>query len=254
MTSGTFAWPEGKQAVVSLTYDDGLAVHYDLAAPLLQRHGLRATFYVPILSDLRLHPDRWRELAGAGHELGNHTVFHPCRQTSPDPYPWLDERFDLAGYTLDQFRAELEVANLVLYLVDGQTERTFGNTCCDTAVGRGTREAPMAPLLGKMFLAARGRLTGRVAVPTGDFRLNDIGCIHIDGLAFDDLKGLAESACDCSGWALLMVHGIGPATHELTLDEDVHERFISWLAGQDSIWTAPVRTVARYLRSHSIGC
>ena len=110
----TLAWPKGKQAAVSLTYDDGLPVHYTLAGPLLERHNLRATFYPPIYSDLRLHPDRWRELATAGHELGNHTVFHPCRQADPEPYPWLDDRYDLASYTLDHLRGELELANLVL--------------------------------------------------------------------------------------------------------------------------------------------
>ena len=79
-------WPKGKQAAVSLTYDVGLPVHYTLAGPLLEHHNLRATFYPPIYGDLRLHPDCWRELATAGHELGNHTVFHPCRQIDQEAY------------------------------------------------------------------------------------------------------------------------------------------------------------------------
>jgi hypothetical protein len=246
----SFAWPTGKQAAVSLTYDDGLPVHYNLAGPLLEHHNLRATFYPPIDSDLRRHPDRWRELAAAGHELGNHTIFHPCRQTDPEPYPWLDERYDLAGYTLDQLRTEFEVANLVLHLLDGQIERTYGNTCCDTTVGHGSLETPMEPILGELFLAARGRLTGRIACPASEINLLDIGCIHIDGLSFDDLKGLVETARECCGWAVLMLHGIGPGTHSLYLDEGIHARFIAWLADQQSIWTAPVRTIARYLKEH----
>jgi peptidoglycan/xylan/chitin deacetylase (PgdA/CDA1 family) len=104
----SFAWLKDNQAAVSLTYDDGLPIHYNLSGPLLERHNLRATFYPPIESDLRLHPDRWRELAAAGHELGNRTIFHPCRQTDPEPYPWRDERSDLAGYTLEQLRSSLK--------------------------------------------------------------------------------------------------------------------------------------------------
>lgn len=243
-----FNWPEGYQAAVSLTYDDGLPVHYNLVSPLLERYNLRATFYPPIISDLRLHPNRWREVAAAGHELGNHTIFHPCRQVKPKTYPWLEERYNLAGYTLEQLRAELEVANLVLHLLDGQTERTYGNTCCDTTIGVGSREVQMKPLLSELFLAARGRLSGCIANPSCDLDLLDIGCIHIDGFSFDDLKDLVETALECSGWALLMLHGIGPNTHNLYLDERVHERFIAWLADQQLIWTAPVRTIAHLLK------
>jgi hypothetical protein len=246
----SFAWPKDNQAAVSLTYDDDLPIHYNLAGPLLERHNLRATFYPPIESDLRLHPDRWRELAAAGHELGNRTIFHPCRQTDPEPYPWRDERSDLAGYTLEQLRIELEVANLVLHLLDGQIERTYGNNCCDTTVGRGSMEIPIGPLLSELFLAARGRLTERIACPANEIRLLDIGCIHIDGLSFDDLKGLVEIARECSGWAVLMLHGIDPGTHNLYLDEGAHTHFIAWLADQQSVWTAPVRKIARYLKEH----
>jgi hypothetical protein len=249
----SFTWPEGYQGAVSLTYDDGLPVHYTLASPLLLSHNLNVTFYPPINSDLRLHPNRWRELAAAGHELGNHTIFHPCRQIKSKPYPWLDKRYDLAGYTLDQLRTELEVANLVLHLLDGQTERTYGNTCCDTTIGGGSREVQIKPLLSELFLAARGRLTGQIAYPTCDLDLLDIGCIHIDGLSFDDLRDLIETTWDCSGWALLMLHGIGPSTHNLFLDEGVHERFIAWLANQHSIWTAPVRTIACFLKERLNG-
>jgi len=60
-------WPGEFQGAVSLTYDDGLPVHCDLVGPLLRQYGLRATFYPMIHSDLRLHPERWKELAAAGH-------------------------------------------------------------------------------------------------------------------------------------------------------------------------------------------
>lgn len=248
-----FAWPAGYQAAVSLTYDDGLPVHYTLAGPLLERHSLRATFYPPIHGDLHRHPGRWRELSVTGHELGNHTVFHPCRQAKTRPYPWLEERYDLAGYNLDYLRAELEVANLVLYLLDGQTERTYGNTCGDTTVGSGSLEQPLEPLLGELFLAARGRLSDQIAYPAQGLNLLDVGCIHIDGRSFDDLKELVETARAGFGWAVLMLHGIGPGTHNLYLNEGVHERFVAWLAGQQSVWTAPVRTIARYLKERLSG-
>jgi hypothetical protein len=48
-----------------------------------------------------------------------------------------------------------------------------------------------------------------------------------------------------------MIHGIGAGTHDLYLDADVHDRFIGWLARQQSIWTAPVRTIVEYIKQHT---
>ncbi len=245
-----FAWPDQIQGAVSLTYDDGLPIHRSLVGPLLGQYGLRATFYATIQSDLGVYPDRWSALAAAGHELGNHTVFHPCRQRTTNPYAWLDERYDLRQYTPAQMRAELEVANLVLHLLDAQTERSYGNTCCDT--GFGENEQPMEPLLTDLFVAARGSLTNRIAQPVRGLDLYDIGCIDVAGMSLEDLKRLCEETRITGGWAILMIHGIGAGTHDLYLDAAAHEHFIQWLAEQKAIWTAPVRAIAHYVRDQQM--
>ena len=66
------------KTLVSLTFDDGRDEHLDVAMPLLEEHGLRGTFYVNVGSEAftRRHRD-WPAAAARGHELGNHTVFHP---------------------------------------------------------------------------------------------------------------------------------------------------------------------------------
>lgn len=243
-----FAWPDPFQSAVSLTYDDGLPIHYTLVDPLLRHHNLRATFYPMIQSDLRLNPDQWRQLAEAGHELGDHTVFHPCRQSDPDPYSWLDERYNLNSYTPAHMRAELEVANLVLHLLDGQTERSYGNTCCDTTIGNGALEQSLEPLLEDLFVAARGALTNRIAQPAQGLNLFNIGCISADGRSFEELVDLIMQTRASSGWAVLMMHGIGAESYNLHLKADVHERFVGWLAQQQTIRTAPVRAIAKYIK------
>ena len=160
--ANTFSWPGEIRGALSLTYDDGLPIHRTLVGPLLRQYDVHATFYPMIQSDLLLHPDSWRQLAAAGHELGNHTVFHPCRQSEASPHTWLDSRYDLNQYTSAQLQAELEVASLVLYLLDGQLERSYGNTCCDTSFG--CIEQPIEPLLTDLFVAARGALSALPAV------------------------------------------------------------------------------------------
>lgn len=216
---------------------------------MLQRLGVRATFYVPILlSDVCANPGPWRAMAAAGHELGNHSLFHPCRQRDDEPLEWLDQGLDLATYTPRRLHAELEVANRVLAMVDGEASRSYGNTCSDTAIGSGAERQPMAPVLRDLFVGARGALTNRVADPrTTD--LFDVGCFNGDGRTFTELTDIVEMAEREAAWAVVMFHGVGPE-HALHVEEDVHDRFVTWLAERrDRTWTAPFATVAAQLRA-----
>jgi hypothetical protein len=148
-------------------------------------------------------------------------------------------------------RTELEVANLVLHLLDWLTDRSYGSTCCDLSVGRGLMEESLEPLLTEMFVAARGSLTNQIVYPGNDHNLFNIGCIHADGYSLKELKDLVEKARTSGGWAVLMIHGIGTGTHDLYLDIEVHKRFIGWLAKQHTIWVAPVRTIAYYIKQYN---
>jgi hypothetical protein len=244
----SFHWPASIEAAVSLTYDDGLPIHHALVAPTLEQHGMRGTFYAPVLSDIRTHPETWQRLAAAGHELGNHTVFHPCRRDPAEQYAWLDPAYDLQRYTPQRLRSELEVANFVLWLLDGRTDRTLGTTCCHTTIGQGAHEQPIAPIIPDLFVAARGAITRHPVVPGPDLDLLDLGCVSGDGRSLSELQALVAEAREQRGWLVLMMHGVGADSHDLHVDHAVHQRFIAWLAGQPSVWVAPVREIATYVR------
>jgi len=88
------------QSLISLTFDDGLRCQFEQALPILNWHGLPATFFLvanadPILRDGYRHP-RWRKtdwskndirlfanMIQQGHEIGSHSVYHR--------HPFLDE-------------------------------------------------------------------------------------------------------------------------------------------------------------------
>src|SRR5580658_2928408 len=90
--SGAFAWgavaPEsqlfghpirrtGDSATMALTFDDGPNPAVTPALlDLLDRHGVRATFFV-IGEFVRAVPALAREISARGHVLGNHTQTHP---------------------------------------------------------------------------------------------------------------------------------------------------------------------------------
>lgn len=68
--------PSGIAPSVALTFDDGPhPVHTPRLLDVLQRAGLRATFFV--IGELASrHPDLVRRIVDEGHELGNHTWSH----------------------------------------------------------------------------------------------------------------------------------------------------------------------------------
>ncbi len=246
--SDFFQWPDGRTCAVSLTYDDALPVHYEYVAPALEGRGLRGTFYLLISGDPMLNFERWRSLAMRGHELGNHTLFHPCRRNPPEIFPWLDEGFDLRDYTPYRFQLELRVANFFLQLLDGRKERTFGNTCSDTHIGKGSGKMPMNELLKSDFIAARGAMTNEMAIVSRTLDLMNVGHCVADGRSFEDLLTEICAAKDARGWLVYMIHGVGAETKELFIERDVHERLLDHLGSDKEVWVEPFLTVASWIR------
>ncbi len=69
------------RALVSVTFDDGWTNQYTNALPLLQKYGLKGTFYI-ISGELTDQPDymsqqQVKDLYSKGMEIGSHTVTHP---------------------------------------------------------------------------------------------------------------------------------------------------------------------------------
>lgn len=245
-----FPWPQGQRCAVSLTYDDGLPVHYQRVAPLLEEVGARATFYVPALSDVQAHPERWRALARRGHELGNHSLFHPCSRT-PDREGWLAPWLDLRAYTPERLRQELAVANLMLHLLDGEHERSYGNTCCETHVGQGSDRTAMDPVLRELFVAARGPNNAQIVDVHRPVNLMHVGHFSGDGLSFGDMRAEIERALEIGGWIVWMIHGVGAGTHGLYIAAEEHAQLVRWLGDhKDQIWTAPFVKVAQQIKHH----
>lgn len=239
-------WPNGAACAVSLSYDDALAVHHQRVAPLLEQHGLHATFYLLVKS--LGNAEAWKAVAAHGHELGNHSLFHPCRRAA-DNASWLAEHYDLADYTPGRWRDELVVANLVLDLLDGGKPRTYGNTCTHLTIGRGDQEQPMDPILAQLFVAARGNITNRLVDPAHPV-FTRLGHYVGDGKTFAQLRREIEAARAQGGWIIYMFHGVGAGTHNLYVDDAEHRQLIEWLDQErGSIWTAPVVEVAQHLRA-----
>lgn len=75
-----------RAGAISYTFDDGYLEHYTLAAPELEKHGFRGTFWVngtthqkndPVVTDTsRADWGQLKEMAERGHEISNHGWSH----------------------------------------------------------------------------------------------------------------------------------------------------------------------------------
>lgn len=124
-------WPEGKRAAVVLTYDDALQSQLDNAIPALDAAGLKGTFFLVGSGIRQKDMARWRAVAAEGHELGNHTLFHPCAKAK---YP-MPVQYQVESYTVETMLTEIRIMNVMLTAIDGRPEHAFAVPCGDHFAG-----------------------------------------------------------------------------------------------------------------------
>jgi sialate O-acetylesterase len=214
-------------SLICLTYDDALPIHRELVAPDLAARGMRGTFYIPASGD-DLHEglDGWRKVAAMGHELGNHSCWHPCRTRAE--WDWKPP-YRLEDYEGGRIRDELLLANRVLHLIDGRTERSYGATCSDLRCGPGEGESFIDGIRDLFTVVRSGQsdrpLTGPFpfVVPSlpGDYRTAGV----IIAMA-EAMRGKEEA------YLIVGMHGVGAGTHNNFIDSDEHRHLIDWIAAQ----------------------
>ena len=236
-----FTWPNGASAAVSLTYDDAIPSQLDNAAPALARHGLLATFFLTGTSaTLKAAPERFRALVEAGHELGSHTMTHPCDRALDFVRP------GMALQDFDQARMERELEDSVKQLRElGQTgPLTFAYPCGSTWLGEA--RTSYVPSIERSFSAARG-VEPSLADPRST-PLFEVPSVMGDRDAAT-LTSWVERALSSHGWLVFTFHGV--AGDHLAVSESAHEALLGYLEQhKQSIWTERFGTVASYVAAH----
>ena len=238
-----FQWPDGKRVALSLTFDDGRASQVEGGAALLDRHGVTATFYVtPAAVEPRL--DAWKRVVAAGHEIGNHSLNHPCSGN----FPWSRTKA-LEDYTLAGMEREMTEANRRINALLGVTPESFAYPCGQTFVGRGVNTQSYVPVAAKLFVTSRGWLDEAPNDPTYvDFA--QVTGIESDGKDFGEILPIIETAAKTRLWVVLAGHDMranGAQTTRLAMLDQLCAYVTNPANG---VWVAPVGTVARYVRDH----
>ncbi|MGS0535932.1 polysaccharide deacetylase family protein [Pseudoalteromonas sp. SaAl2] len=72
-----FGYPDQAQNAISITFDDARHSQVDTGLTILNKHNVKATFYVsPFNVKERLA--KWKNAVAADHEIANHTSSHVC--------------------------------------------------------------------------------------------------------------------------------------------------------------------------------
>lgn len=235
------AWPHASKAAVSLTYDDGLNSQLANVTPALAAHGFKATFFLT-LENMRDRVSDWETVARDGHEIGDHTLTHPC---------------DLRPYTPASFdrRQIRPVERFLDAHFPAPKGRLYAYPCGATELGRvgglNAEQSRYVRLLRRHFAAARivdggpndPRLVRRYRyllqanAPTYD---KDDAALAIN---------YVRSALDRGYWAILIFHDVvekRAQTGETSIA--THEAILDWIASQP-LWCAPMGEVLSYIEA-----
>jgi len=249
-------WPDANRGAVSLTFDDGMRSQLETALPVLDAAGLGATFYLNPTGAVesaglgdswmeRLVP--WKSVQARGHEIGNHSLMHPC-SLNIDP-PWLAGK-NSRDWTLEQMREDiLEAQRRISMAFPDQRETSFAYPCYEDTVGKGKQRTCYTPLIAEYFVAGRhkGELRGELAndpLVCDRHHLSSWPAERLDGAT---LVGLVEQAVWFGRWAIFTFHGVNEG--HLPVGDGDFQELVEYLARRrGEIWSAPVAAVGAYLR------
>lgn len=235
---------KGKACAVILTYDDAIEQHLDNALPLLDSLNLKATFYLTASSPgCAQRINEWRNAAREGHELGNHTLYHPCIGNMPGR-EWVNPEQDLSKYTLQRMLNEIRMTNVFLEALDGKKKRTFAYTCGDMKIGDSSFIEP----LKNEFVAARAVRNQMHKLPEID--LYNVDCYVVNGESGEEMISWVKQAVATNSLLVILFHGVNGG-NALNVSLPAHSGLLHYLQkNQKDIWVAPMIEVAEYIRAY----
>lgn len=235
-----------KQCAVVLTYDDAIDIDLDNVLPELDSAGLKATFYLIGSSPVvKRRVTEWQKAAAEGHELGNHSLFHPCDGSKPGR-GFVTPATDLSKYTVKRAVSEIRATNDLLGSIDGKKIRTFAYPCGDLTIG----DTLFYDSLKRDFAGARGVRPGLETIDS--INLSDIRCYGINGQSANYMIDLVKNAMGARRLLVFLFHGVGGG-HAINVSLEAHRQLIQFLKEhQSEIWIAPMVDVAEYVRKQQV--
>jgi peptidoglycan/xylan/chitin deacetylase (PgdA/CDA1 family) len=236
-----FQWPGGKKMGLSLTFDDARMSQVDKGIPLLDKYGVKATFYLSP-EHMKQRLAGWKKAVTDGHDIGNHTLLHPCSGN----FAWSRDNA-LENYTLEDMEKELDSASSLIKKMLGIQPVSFAFPCGQTYIGRGSMTRSYVPLISAKFETGRGWLSECPNDPAF-CDMSQLTGMELDGKSFEQIISLIEEAKSKGLWLVFAGHEMnegGSQTSLLTTIEAICKYASDPTNG---IWIDNVHNIAAYVK------
>jgi peptidoglycan/xylan/chitin deacetylase (PgdA/CDA1 family) len=236
-----FPWPAGKKMALSLTFDDARLSQIDTGIPLLDKYGVKATFYISPGSMMK-RSDKWKIALLNGHDIGNHSVYHPCSGN----FTW-SRNTALEEYTLQKMMTELDSANILIKEILGIQPVSFAYPCGQTFIGRGINVQSYVPLIAFLFESGRGWLNEAPNDPAF-CDLSQLNAAELDGKSFEQVLKLIETAKANGHWLILAGHEMNEEGFQTSRLKTI-EAICKYASDpSNGIWIDNVHKIASYIK------
>ena len=240
-TAKPFQWPDGKRAAVSLSFDDARTSQIDVGLALLNEHGAKATFFLEA-ANIHNRLEGWKKAVADGHEIGSHTVTHPCTGNYA-----FSRQNALEDYNLQMMEDQINDASARIQQMLGVKPRTFAYPCGQKFVGRGVDVRSYVPLVAEHFIAGRGYLDESPNDPAFCDLAQAMGT-PFDDMDLEHMKAIVDEAVKQGRWVIFVGHDIGTRGYQVT-DANALGALCDYLKDPaNGIWPGTVEEVARYIR------
>jgi peptidoglycan/xylan/chitin deacetylase (PgdA/CDA1 family) len=242
-----------KQAIICLTYDDGLETQLSTVIPQLDSVGLKATFFLNSIqgsakSDIiGQTPEAvlgWTNAAKNGHELANHTLFHAC----PENLGW-DKSVSIETYTVNKIVTEIKTNNIILSLLDpNRKERSFSFPCNNSLIGD-TDYTTIIKNQGLVKYARTGGDSNSIITDFKNLNIMKVPSWHVwTGTTLNQLIAFAEKVRNAKGMGIYQFHGVGGQVFKIS--GETHRAFLAYLkTHQDEYWVTTFSEAMDYITS-----
>lgn len=242
-----------KQAIICLTYDDGLETQLSTVIPQLDSLGLKATFFLNSIqgsakSDvIGQTPEAvlgWTNAAKEGHELANHTLFHAC----PEKLGW-DKSVAIETYTVNKILTEIKTENTILSLIDpSRKERSFASPCNNSFIGD-TDYTNIIKKQGLVKYARTGGDSNSIITNFKNLNIMQVPSWHVwTGTTLNQLIAFAEKVRSAGGMGVYQLHGVGGQIFHISVE--THRAFLEYLeAHKEDYWITTFSDAMDYITS-----
>lgn len=220
-----------RTGIICLTYDDGLKSQLDIAIPQLDAAGLKATFFLnsvngtppPVVGKGSYELEKWKQAANEGHELGNHSLFHPC----PEKLGWQND-IAIESYTIEKLMRELKCCDEMLTLIDEKGAHPIYAYPCNNTMIDDTDYSEILKKTGFIKYARVGGDENSMIVDVRNLDYMKVPSYFVQqGTSGDELIRFAEKVRREGGLGIYQFHGIDSQIFQVSAD--AHKQLLDYL-------------------------